>query len=114
MGQTRPLILRYTPIALKELAEILEYIRTQSPYGASKVSKRLHQLISLLPDFPYAGKMTSAPPLRILAATPYPYLVFYEIGDAEVVIIGFRHAARNPMSEEESFNGDAVSVFPPC
>lgn len=65
------------------------------------MAQRLQQLTQMLPDFPYAGRMTSAPPLRMLAATPYPYLVFYQIDETEVAIIGFRHAARNPMSDQE-------------
>jgi plasmid stabilization system protein ParE len=27
---------------------------------------------------------------------PYPYLVFYEVLEAEVVILAIRHAARDP------------------
>jgi hypothetical protein len=29
---------------------------------------------------------------------PYPYLVFYEVKDDEVVIVGVRHGARDPGS----------------
>ena len=40
--------------------------------------------------------MTTKRGLRRLAIVPYPYLVFYNVTDEEVIIIGMRHAARNP------------------
>lgn len=96
MGTLRRLTLRYTPIALNELDTILEYIRIHSPAGASKVASRLKDIISMLPEFPYSGRSTSEQSLRVLAATPYPYLIFYEVTEYDVIIVGFRHAAQNP------------------
>ena len=31
-----------------------------------------------------------------MTTAPYPYLIFYEATDAEVIIHAVRHAARNP------------------
>ena len=31
-----------------------------------------------------------------IVTLPYPYLIFYEVTAEEVVIIGVRHAAREP------------------
>jgi len=42
--------------------------------------------------------MTSEPRLRRLVATPYPYLVYYEVTETQVIIVGVRHAARDPGS----------------
>lgn len=36
--------------------------------------------------------------MRRIVATPYPYLIFYEATEDEVVILGIRHAARDPAS----------------
>lgn len=34
--------------------------------------------------------------VRRIVVTPYPYLVFYEVTDAEVLILAIRHGARDP------------------
>jgi toxin ParE1/3/4 len=31
-----------------------------------------------------------------MATTPYPYLVFYEVGETEIIMHAVRHAARDP------------------
>ena len=57
-------------------------------------------MISLLSQYPYAGSQTDDLGLRYLTATPYPYLIFYEVNEAEdeVVIIAVRQSARDPWS----------------
>ncbi|TFF24793.1 type II toxin-antitoxin system RelE/ParE family toxin [Jiella endophytica] len=104
MGETRPLTLRYTPRALVELDEILEYIGEQSPNGADKVRNRLRGIIDFLCSYPLAGQATDLPMLRRIVARPYPYLIFYQVLDGEIVVIAVRHAARDPhtMPDEAS------------
>jgi plasmid stabilization system protein ParE len=53
-------------------------------------------IAAILLRHPHSGQRTSNPRLRRIAITPYPYLVFYEPTDTEVIIIGVRHAARDP------------------
>jgi plasmid stabilization system protein ParE len=88
--------LSYTPKALAELDEMLAFIAERSPQGARSVQQRLQTVIGLLPRHPYAGQRASEPRLRRLVATPHPYVVFYEVTETEVIIIGVRHAARDP------------------
>jgi toxin ParE1/3/4 len=45
---------------------------------------------------PHGGQKTSEPGLRRIVATPYPYLVFYEVKDDEVVIVGARDPGSMP------------------
>ena len=88
--------LRYTPAALAELDAVLDHIAEHSPRGAKRVQTRLHATITLLLDHPTSGLATDAPPMRRMGVKPYPYLIFYELSDNEIVIVGVRHAARNP------------------
>jgi toxin ParE1/3/4 len=88
--------LRYTPKALAELADILAYIAERSPQGARSVQARIQAIADLLVQHPHSGQLTSESGLRRIATPPYPYLVFYEVTAEEVVIIGVRHAAREP------------------
>jgi toxin ParE1/3/4 len=90
--------LRYTLPALADLDAILDYIATQSPGGARRVHARIQALIDLLLLHPRIGRRTSDPTICRMVATPYPYLVFYEVTETEVIIHALRHAARNPSS----------------
>ena len=90
--------LRYTPDALADLRNVLAYIEKQSPQGARKVQARIQQIIKLTLNHPHVGARTEGKRLRRLVARPYPYLIFYEVGDDEIVIHGVRHSARRPSS----------------
>jgi plasmid stabilization system protein ParE len=90
--------LRYTPRALAELDEVLTYIGAHSPRGASRVQARIQAIANLLAEYPGAGQTTSNPRLRRIVTTPYPYLLFYEATEEEVIVIGVRHGARDPAS----------------
>ena len=87
--------IRYTLPALADLNSILDYISDTSPRGAERVKQRIQRIIDLLLDHPRIGATTD-PTIRRLSTPPYPYLVFYEIADDEIIIHAVRHAARDP------------------
>lgn len=88
--------LRYTKEAVSELAQVLADIAEHSPPGARRVRSRIRKTVGLLSDHPYSGQRTSSQALRRIVVAPYPYLIFYRVDAKEVVIIGIRHAARDP------------------
>jgi toxin ParE1/3/4 len=88
--------LRYTPRALADLDGILDYVASQSPQGATRVHARIQRMVSLLPSHPDIGLRTEDPTIRKLATPPYPYVIFYEPTDEEIIVHAIRHAARNP------------------
>ena len=90
--------IRYTLSALADLTSILDYIANYSPQGAARVHARIKAVIDLLSVHPHIGVRTDEPTIRRLATLPYPYLVFYEIGENEIIIHAVRHAARDPSS----------------
>jgi plasmid stabilization system protein ParE len=90
--------LRYTLPALADLNSILDYIAAHSPQGARRVQARIQGIIDLLVSHPDIGIRTDDPIIRRLATPPYPYLVFYEIAETEIIIHAVRHAARDPSS----------------
>jgi toxin ParE1/3/4 len=87
---------RYTLPALADLGSILDYIATQSPQGARRVQARIQAVIDLLSLNPNIGARTEDSTIRRLPTLPYPYLVFYEATEAEIIIHAVRHAARDP------------------
>jgi toxin ParE1/3/4 len=96
MGKTRPVRIRYTLPALADLNAILDYTSDASPRGSERVKKRIHGIIDLLLDYPRIGATTDDPSIRRLGTPPYPYLIFYEIADDDIIIHAIRHAARDP------------------
>lgn len=90
----RGLTLRFDDWALDDLRQIRSYIAERSPSGAERVRRHIMHTIDSLADFPFLGKATDEPRVRILVMTKYPYLVLYSVVRDEVVI---RHAAREPI-----------------
>jgi toxin ParE1/3/4 len=88
--------LRYTLPALADLESILDYAVDRSPQGASRIHARIRAVTDLLLRYPRAGAVTDDPTIRRVTTTPYPYLVFYEVTDAEIIIQAVRHSARDP------------------
>jgi len=88
--------LRYTLPALADLNSILDYIAAYSPQGARRVQARLQIVIDLLLINPHIGVRTDDPTIRRLTTRPYPYLIFYEVAETEIIIHAVRHAASDP------------------
>ena len=88
--------LRYTIPALADLAGILDYIAARSPQSAKRVHARIQAMTDLLAIHPYIGVRTDDPTIRRLTTLPYPFLIFYEVTEVEIIIHSVRHGARDP------------------
>lgn len=87
---------RYTRPAAANIAALLDDLAEQSPAGARSVRSRLQAIEGLLAQFPKAGQATRLPWLRRMVVRPYPYLIFYEVTETEVIIHSVWHSARDP------------------
>ena len=94
--------LRYTLPAVADLALILDYVADRSPQGAERIHARIRAVTNLLLQYPLAGVATDDPSIRRMTTTPYPYLVFYEATDDEIIIHAVRHGARDPSNNPGS------------
>ena len=88
--------IRYTDPALADLSSILDYIAEHSPQGAKRVQSRIQYIIELLTNQSHIGVRTDDPAIRRLTTLPYPYLIFYEVTENEIIIHALRHVARDP------------------
>jgi plasmid stabilization system protein ParE len=88
--------LRYTLPALADLGAILDYIAAHSPQGSRRVHTRIQAILDLLLLHPHIGTGTDDPIIRRMTTPPYPYLVFYEATETEIIIHAVRHDARDP------------------
>jgi len=82
--------------ALADLALILDYVASHSPQGAARVQARIQAVIDLLVIHPDIGVRTDDPSIRRLTTLPYPYLVFYEVRETDIIVHAVRHSARDP------------------
>ena len=94
--------LRYTLPALADLASILDYIAHRSPQGAARIHTRIRAVTDLMLSYLRTGAVTDDPTIRRMTTTPYPYLIFYEVTDAEIIIHAVRHGARDPTDNARS------------
>lgn len=90
--------IRYTQPALADLKDLAAYIDAHSFTGGRRVRQRIKAAIGRLADHPLLGRQTDDPTIRRLTTTPYPYLVYYEVTDADIVVHAVRHGARDPTS----------------
>lgn len=88
--------LRYTLPALADLSSALDYIAAHSPQSARCVQARIQAIIGLLVLYPGIGTRTNDPSIRRMMALPYPYVIFYEATETEIIVHAVRHAARDP------------------
>ncbi|MDP4005383.1 type II toxin-antitoxin system RelE/ParE family toxin [Methylobacterium sp. NEAU K] len=88
--------LRLTRPAASQLDQALAYIDRRNRQGARKVQQRLQAAMELRGQHPFAGSITARPGVRRLIARPYPYAITYCVAADEIVILGIRHAARQP------------------
>ncbi len=88
--------LRYTLPALADLDEVLAYIAARSPQGAIRVQARIKAITDLRREYPLIGTKTDDPTIRRMPTSPYPYWIFYEPTDEEVIILAVRHGSREP------------------
>ncbi|MGH7067758.1 MAG: type II toxin-antitoxin system RelE/ParE family toxin [Acetobacteraceae bacterium] len=88
--------LRYSLPALADLEAVLDYIAAHSPPGARRVQARIQAIIDLLLSYPGIGTRTDDPTIRRMTALPYPYMIFYQATETEIIIHAIRHSARDP------------------
>ena len=87
---------RFAPNARAELTDILSMVRERSPTGARRISAKVRGMRATLAAYPNAGRQVDLAGVRVIVVRPFPYLLFYEVRDAEVVVVSIRHASRDP------------------
>jgi len=93
--------LRYSKRALQQIDRALGYIAERSPAGAAKIEARMSAILLLLQIQPHAGARTRIADVRRVFLIPYPYLLDYQIVGDDIIVLRFRHTARNPASIPE-------------
>ena len=92
--------LRWDPRAIQDLREIRSFIAARgSAKAADNVRRHLRGRANRLRTHPALGRPSSNSGIRILAATRYPYRIYYAVRGDDVVILHVRHTARRPSDD---------------
>jgi len=86
---------RYTATAFSELKEIQAYIAKDNFLAAQAVVVRIEQIVERIRAFPEIAAPIDAAGVRVFPVPPFPFLIFYELGENFVVIRNIRHASRD-------------------
>ena len=83
----------WSPLALRQLDQIFDYLHALNPRAAAEVSAALIAASENLVSFPHRGRPVGQTDLRELIAA-YPYIIRYQITREQVRIVRVRHTAR--------------------
>jgi len=89
--------LRFDPVALAELEDLLRYLEAENPTAARPVVARILQCIRRLETFPRMGRPSSAKGTRVLTVPGLPYVVVYRYREdmALLEVLSVFHGARD-------------------
>lgn len=93
--------LRYAPRARTDIAAIHEYIAEHNRSAATAVVRQIRSTSVLLARYPGLGRETDIPGVRVFPIARYPYLVYHQVRNNEVVILHVRHGRRDAPTVEE-------------
>jgi plasmid stabilization system protein ParE len=87
--------IRWSSLALAELNAILSDLAAKNPTAAQRFEFRVRQIVQRIERFPEAFQAVSERVgVRRVPLLRYPYLIFYSVDAAEVVILRVFHGAR--------------------
>ncbi len=95
MAALRPIALRFTLRAQKQLQAIQGYIHERNPSAARSIGQRIKRATEMLRYFPLADRQGTSPGTREWVVTGLPYIIVYELSeDNAVVVLGVFHGAQ--------------------
>ena len=84
----------WTVSALRDLAEIREYIETISPVAAPEVASKILDAVGRLEADPRTGRPGRIPGTRELVVAHSPYLIPYRIRGSAIELLRVLHGRR--------------------
>ena len=80
--------IRWSPDAVADLASIVEYIRLDHPAAAQRIGRTIYERLSVLREFPRAGRLGRVEGTREFPLPPLPFIAVYRVvGTADIVEI---------------------------
>ena len=87
--------LRFTPRAVRNIADVADYLRERNPAAAERVQSDIYDSLQSLILFPHVGRRQTAAGVRRIVTRRYSYLVYYTVDEAadEIVVLNVKHPA---------------------
>jgi plasmid stabilization system protein ParE len=94
--------LRFTPLAVQDIAGIGNYLRARNPAAAQHVRAAIFGCLRNLILFPRAGHRQTTPGVRKIVTKKYAYVIYYTIHEIaeEIVILNVKHPAQESKHED--------------
>ncbi len=89
--------------ASADLEDVLGYIAQHNPSAAAGVAARIDRTLSIIGDFPGAGRLDPETGAREWPVTGLPLIVIYTMQRDFVDVIGIFHTSRDPQTKPRSF-----------
>lgn len=94
---------RFTPSALLQFLEALEYIRRDKPSAARKFRQRAEKVLRRLEVYPESGRLIpefpDLPPREVVIK---PYRFFYRVEKKTIWIVAVLHGAQETKEPKDS------------
>jgi toxin ParE1/3/4 len=92
----------YTPAALRDLDEIVDWLAVHYPTILPVVERRIRAVIARIGLWPESAQRSAKRRgVRIVPVGHYPYKIFYRTHDDAIEILHIHHSAREPWDENE-------------
>lgn len=86
--------IHWSPAAVNDLINIIEYIQQDNRAAAERVARAIYEIASSLGSFPYRGRAGRVEGTRELPVPALPFIVVYRISGENVEIAGVIHGAQ--------------------
>jgi toxin ParE1/3/4 len=91
----------FTPAALRDLAEIADWLAVHYPTIAAAVERRIRTVVGQIGRWPESARRSGKRPgVRVVPVGRYPYKIFYRLAGGSVEILHVHHTARQPWDDE--------------
>lgn len=84
----------WSPRAVQHLSGLRRYIEKENPKAASKVARRILEVVDVLQSMPHAGRPGRVPGTRELVVGDTPFIVVYRVVAKRLEIVAVLHAAQ--------------------
>jgi len=81
----------WTRSAISDLQKIRSYIEQDNPEAASRIGKKIVELVDQLVDFPKSGRVGRVKGTRELIVSGTPYFIPYRVKDRQIQLLRVLH-----------------------
>lgn len=88
------MVIQWTTPATEQLVAAYEYVASENPAAAQRITNHIWEMVEVLARHPMAGRKGRVVGTRELVIAGTPFVVGYRVEKEEVWILAVMHAAR--------------------